>query len=120
MQIIFEVVLLMSTELSNSTRAAHSSNSYPNIVDIRNTTTKIIINYSHITTKYSTIMHNSLFFRNTILFLFVIDTHYEKQLITLLGYFKFFRPPHCLQQTHENETIVTIQGDLRGIMSPME
>jgi hypothetical protein len=36
------------------------------------------------------------------------DTHYEKQLITPLGYFKFFRPPHCLQQTHENETIATI------------
>jgi hypothetical protein len=28
-----------------------------------------------------------LFFSNTILFLFVIDTQYEKQLITPLGYF---------------------------------
>jgi hypothetical protein len=36
------------------------------------------------------------------------DTHYEKLLITPLGYLKFFRPPHCLQQTHENQTIVTI------------
>jgi hypothetical protein len=42
------------------------------------------------------------------LFLFVIDTHtLKKQLITPLGYFKFFRPPHCLQQTNENETVVT-------------
>jgi hypothetical protein len=49
-----------------------------------------------------------LFFSNTILFLFVIDTHHEKQLITLLGYFKFFRRPHCFQQTRENETIATI------------
>jgi hypothetical protein len=49
-----------------------------------------------------------LFFSNTILFVFVIDTHYEKQLITSLGYFKFFHPPHCLQQTHENQTIATI------------
>jgi hypothetical protein len=48
-----------------------------------------------------------LFFSNTILFLFVIDTHYEKQLITPLGYCKFFHPPHFLQ-THENKTIVTI------------
>jgi hypothetical protein len=32
----------MSTALSNSTRAAHSSNSYPSAVDIRNTATKII------------------------------------------------------------------------------
>jgi hypothetical protein len=38
----------------------------------------------------------------------MIHTHYEKQLITPLGYFKFFRPPHCLQQTNENETVVTI------------
>jgi hypothetical protein len=37
----------------------------------------------------------NLFFSNTILFLFVIDTHYEKQLITPLGFVKFFRPPHC-------------------------
>jgi hypothetical protein len=37
----------------------------------------------------------TLFFSNTILFLFVIDTHYEKQLITPLGFVKFFRPPHC-------------------------
>jgi hypothetical protein len=36
-----------------------------------------------------------LFFSNTILFLFVIDTHYEKQPITPLGFVKFFRPPHC-------------------------
>jgi NADH:ubiquinone oxidoreductase subunit 6 (subunit J) len=44
MQIIFAVVLLMSTALSISIRAAHSSNSYPSAVDIRNTitTTKII------------------------------------------------------------------------------
>jgi hypothetical protein len=52
----------------------------------------------------------NLFFSNTILFVFVIDTHYEKQLITPLGYFKFVRPPHCLQQTRENETIATIHS----------
>jgi hypothetical protein len=34
--------LPMSTALSNSTRAAHSSNSYPSATDIRNTTTKIV------------------------------------------------------------------------------
>jgi hypothetical protein len=37
----------------------------------------------------------SLFFSNTILFLFVIDTHCEKQLISPLGFVKFFRTPHC-------------------------
>jgi hypothetical protein len=36
-----------------------------------------------------------LFFSNTILFLFVIDTDCEKQLISPLGFVKFFRPPHC-------------------------
>jgi hypothetical protein len=41
-------------------------------------------------------------FSNMILFFFVVDTHYEKQFITPLGYFKFFRPPRCLQETHEN------------------
>jgi hypothetical protein len=49
----------------------------------------------------------SLFFSNTILFLFAIDTDCEKQLISPLGFVKFFRPPHCWQQTHENETIAT-------------
>jgi hypothetical protein len=53
------------------------------------------------------LQNSSLVFSNTILFFFVIDTHYEKLLITPLGYFKFFRPPHCLQQTHENKTIAT-------------
>jgi hypothetical protein len=48
-----------------------------------------------------------LFFSNTILFLFVIDTDSEKQLISPLGFVKFFCPPHCWQQTHENETIAT-------------
>jgi hypothetical protein len=38
--------------------------------------------------------------KNTVLFLLVKDKHYEK--------LKFFRPPHCLQRTHENQTIVTI------------
>jgi NADH:ubiquinone oxidoreductase subunit 6 (subunit J) len=63
MQIIFAVVLLMLTALSISIRAAHSSNSYPNAVDIRNTitTTKIIgitLTTHRITTDY--------FFRNKI------------------------------------------------------
>jgi hypothetical protein len=40
--VIRRVVNVMSTVLSNSTRATHSSNSYPSAVDIRNTTTKII------------------------------------------------------------------------------
>jgi hypothetical protein len=48
-----------------------------------------------------------LFFSNTIFFLFVIDTYYENNLISPVGYFKFFRPPHYLQQTHENQTIAT-------------
>jgi hypothetical protein len=54
------------------------------------------------------LQNSSLLFSNTILFLFlIIDTHYEKQLVTPLGYFKFFRPPLYLQQTHENEIIAT-------------
>jgi plastocyanin domain-containing protein len=56
MQIIFAVVLLTSTALSNSTRAAHSSNSYPSAVDISNTTTKIIgitLTTHRITTEYN-------------------------------------------------------------------
>jgi hypothetical protein len=48
-----------------------------------------------------------LFFSNPILFLFVIDTDCEKQLISPLKFVNFFRPPHCWQQTHENETIAT-------------
>jgi hypothetical protein len=34
--------LPVTTALSNSTRAAHLSNSYPSAIDIRNTTTKIV------------------------------------------------------------------------------
>jgi hypothetical protein len=34
--------IMKNTAPSNSTRVAHSSNSYPNTVDIRNITTKII------------------------------------------------------------------------------
>jgi hypothetical protein len=48
-----------------------------------------------------------LFFSNPILFLFVIHTDCEKQLISPLGFVKFFHPAHCWQQTHENETIAT-------------
>jgi hypothetical protein len=51
---------------------------------------------------------NLFYFLVTRYWFFSLDTHYEKQLITPLGYFKFFRPPHCLQQTRENETIATI------------
>jgi hypothetical protein len=36
-----------------------------------------------------------LIFSNTILFLFVIDTHIMKN-----------NPAHCIQQTHENKTTV--------------
>jgi hypothetical protein len=44
----------------------------------------------------SPLMHKYLlFFSNTILFLFVIDTDCEKQLISPLGFVNFFQPPHC-------------------------
>jgi hypothetical protein len=36
-----------------------------------------------------------LLFSNAILLIFVIDTDCEKQLISPLGFVKFFRPPHC-------------------------